>query len=171
MTKDWKRAPFGHIAYLHSLKMLPVYCGSISCDVVTAPTHCKSVRISFPSLSTCVLGWFVLCHWPLKTWERLSFYPFSSRLTLTLSIHIIYLCRPLECSRCLLSQGRSRRRGQDAVRYVILCFLFIGCHFCSACRLGSCMAIIGSDFRTLCSLSYPVWCIYECIYRLLPDSL
>lgn len=31
---------------LHSLKMLPVYCGNISSDVVTALTHCKSFTIS-----------------------------------------------------------------------------------------------------------------------------
>lgn len=113
---------------LHSLKMLPVYCGNITYDVVTALTHCKSFRISPHCLDvvwvalSCVSG-------PRKyeTSQISTLFPVS--LTLTASIHFIYSCRPPECSGCLLNRGRSCSRGQDAVHYEMLCFLFIGCHY------------------------------------------
>lgn len=74
-----KRHLLAIFACLHSLKMLPVYCGSISFVVVTAPTHCKTDRIPSSSLSPCGLGWFVLCQWPQNTRE-VRFPPFFHQL-------------------------------------------------------------------------------------------
>lgn len=116
-------------ACLHSLKMLPVYCGSISFVVVSALTHCKSDTIPFSPFYCLyvVFGWFVLCQWP-RIQEKSDFHLFSISLTLTASIHFIYSCWPPEWFREFLIQGRSCSRGQDAVHYETLCFLFIECH-------------------------------------------
>lgn len=59
--KIGKRHFLAIFARQHSLKMLPVYCGNISYDVVTALAHFKSATISFSSLSRCGFSCFFLC--------------------------------------------------------------------------------------------------------------
>lgn len=80
-------------ACLHSLKMLPVYCGSISFIVVSALTHCKSDRIPF-SLFTVYMLFLVdlSCVSGPRIQEKSDFHPFSISLALTASIHFIYSC-------------------------------------------------------------------------------
>ncbi|KAM7396165.1 hypothetical protein PAMP_019227 [Pampus punctatissimus] len=83
-------------AHLHSLKVLPVYCGNISYDVVTALTHCKSV--SFP---LCLV---LSTHTHTHTSQISTLFPVI--LAMTASIHFyLYVstsrmlrmtgCRPL----------------------------------------------------------------------------
>lgn len=90
----------GHLLFacVHSLKVLPVCCGSVSYDVVTALTHCKSVRIYSPRVRV--------------VWADLSW---KLKASATASIHFIYSCRPGQRSRCLLNQRTGRRPLRSAL--------------------------------------------------------
>lgn len=143
-----KKAPFSAIfAWLHSLKVL---------RVVTALTHCKSVRISYSCLRL---------HLSHKTQDKSDFRP---SLWLYPSI-FIYSRRPPECSGCLLNQGRSCSRGQDdAVRYEMICFLFIGCHEFSVWPVDSIYVWPCLDLAVgPCALFHILYDVYRSVYSCL----
>lgn len=151
-----KRHLLAIFACLHSLKMLPVYCGSISFVVVSALTHCKSDRIPFSPFYCLyvVFGWFVLCQWP-RIQEKSDFHLFPSA---SLSLHpsILFILVDLQNDPdnfWFKAEAAAEDRMPSITRHFVSYLLGAMTVFCLACRLSVCPAIFGSDYRTLCSLS------------------
>lgn len=64
---------------------------------------------------------------------------------------------------CWIEAGAAAEDGMPSTTRCFVSYLLGAITVCSlACRLSLCVAIFGSGFKTLCSLSYPLRCIYKC---------
>lgn len=163
-TKDKKKRHLKAISpRLHSLKMLPVCCGNILSDVVTALTHCKTVRSFDPPCLDVVKVCISCASGPLENTKQV--HHFLQSASLWLCDHPFLFIRVQKASDvCWIeAEAAADDRMPSTMRHFVSYLLGAMTVFCPGFGLGSYLAIFRSGFKTLCSLSYPVWCIYMCI--------
>lgn len=154
--------------------MLPVCRGSISYDVVTALTYCKSVRIS---IFFSVYMWFgLICLMPmgLENTRQVRFPAFVQSASLWLHPSILFIRVDLQNAPdvCWIkAEAAAEDRMPSTMRSFVSYLLGAMTVFCLACRLGLCTAVFMSGYRTLCSF-HILYDVYTSVYRhLLPSSL